>query len=267
MPKPPTGSGLPPLSGAPKAQKDPFGLGLTIPTPRVVDAPRAPEPSAAEFEAPQVENVAVEVPAVELPKFDFGEAATPAPSPSRPSSVELAPEIPDDDVLFEEPHLASDPPATEVKVDLNESSVSGSDDLLGGEIPVDHEEPVHAPEAETDFSDLIPQTTPKAVEVAPLIASEPEVDFGLPPEPAPLPAPPPLPRPALAVVEPIRAAPPAAAPPAASGDAAIEARLREALSLASRELIERIAWEVVPQLAEAIIRQELDRLVKERQGQ
>jgi hypothetical protein len=46
-----------------------------------------------------------------------------------------------------------------------------------------------------------------------------------------------------------------------------EAQLREALSHASREVIERIAWEVVPQLAETIIREQLDRLVKERQGQ
>jgi len=43
-----------------------------------------------------------------------------------------------------------------------------------------------------------------------------------------------------------------------------EAALRNALSSASREVIERIAWEVVPQLAETIIRQELDRLIQER---
>jgi hypothetical protein len=43
-----------------------------------------------------------------------------------------------------------------------------------------------------------------------------------------------------------------------------EAILRDALSKASRELIEKIAWEVVPQLAETIIREELERLIKER---
>jgi hypothetical protein len=60
------------------------------------------------------------------------------------------------------------------------------------------------------------------------------------------------------------------APPRPSPSAPLpnggEAQLREALSKASRELIERIAWEVVPQLAETIIRQELDRLIKEREG-
>jgi hypothetical protein len=45
-----------------------------------------------------------------------------------------------------------------------------------------------------------------------------------------------------------------------------EALLREALSRASKEVIEKIAWEVVPQLAETIIREQLDRLMKERQG-
>jgi hypothetical protein len=45
-----------------------------------------------------------------------------------------------------------------------------------------------------------------------------------------------------------------------------EALLREALSRASREVIEKIAWEVVPVLAETIIKEHLDRLVRERQG-
>ena len=64
---------------------------------------------------------------------------------------------------------------------------------------------------------------------------------------------------------PVAARPAARAPstaPAANGDA----QLREALSKASREMIEKIVWEIVPQLAETIIRQELDRLVKEREG-
>jgi len=57
------------------------------------------------------------------------------------------------------------------------------------------------------------------------------------------------------------AAPQAAVAPADGGEAA----LRLALSQASREVIERIAWEVVPQLAEVIIREHVERLVNERQ--
>lgn len=43
-----------------------------------------------------------------------------------------------------------------------------------------------------------------------------------------------------------------------------EAALRQALSQASREVIEKIAWEVVPQLAETIIREHVERLAKNR---
>ncbi len=43
-----------------------------------------------------------------------------------------------------------------------------------------------------------------------------------------------------------------------------EATLRAALSQASREVIEKIAWEVVPQLAEVIIREHVERLARER---
>lgn len=44
-----------------------------------------------------------------------------------------------------------------------------------------------------------------------------------------------------------------------------EALLREALSTATRDMLEKIAWEVVPELAETIIREELERLIKAKQ--
>jgi len=67
---------------------------------------------------------------------------------------------------------------------------------------------------------------------------------------------------------PQRREPPPATPqphvPAAPADGG-EAALRLALSQASREVVEKIAWEVVPQLAEVIIREHVERLVNERQ--
>ena len=54
----------------------------------------------------------------------------------------------------------------------------------------------------------------------------------------------------------------AVAPPVDGG----EAVLRAALSAASREVIEKIAWEVVPQLAEVILREHVERLIKSREG-
>jgi hypothetical protein len=53
-------------------------------------------------------------------------------------------------------------------------------------------------------------------------------------------------------------------PPPPIAMAADEAVLREALSRASQETIERVVWEVVPQLAETIIREHLERLMKDR---
>jgi hypothetical protein len=48
--------------------------------------------------------------------------------------------------------------------------------------------------------------------------------------------------------------------------AAVAARGREyeAIAKLSREIIEQVVWEVVPELAEVIIRQELDRLIASR---
>lgn len=54
---------------------------------------------------------------------------------------------------------------------------------------------------------------------------------------------------------------PQQAPPADGGEAA----LRRALASASREVIERIAWEVVPQIAETVVREHLERLIKDRE--
>jgi hypothetical protein len=65
--------------------------------------------------------------------------------------------------------------------------------------------------------------------------------------------------------EPAVAAPAPEAVPPTPADGG-EAALRAALTSASREVIERIVWEVVPQLAETIIRENLERLVKARQG-
>jgi hypothetical protein len=58
---------------------------------------------------------------------------------------------------------------------------------------------------------------------------------------------------------------PAIAPPPAHASDGGEAALRQALANASREVIERIAWEVVPQLAETIVREHLDKLIKDRE--
>jgi hypothetical protein len=59
---------------------------------------------------------------------------------------------------------------------------------------------------------------------------------------------------------------PAAAVTGASPADGGEAALRAALKSASREVIERIAWEVVPQLAETILKEYVERTMREREA-
>ena len=86
------------------------------------------------------------------------------------------------------------------------------------------------------------------------------------PEPAPAPLVPPLPpvaetaSPVSPVAPPVQPIPqPLPAAPAVSA-AVDEAQLRALLSTVSREMIEKIVWEVVPDLAETIIKEEIRKL-------
>ena len=64
---------------------------------------------------------------------------------------------------------------------------------------------------------------------------------------------------------PAPAAPPApAGPPTAGAAELLSARMPANLDAATRELIEKVVWEVVPELAETLIREELARLLKAR---
>jgi hypothetical protein len=130
-------------------------------------------------------------------------------------------------------------------------------------------------EVETDFGDLGLGEKPAAPSGKPAAAIRGGLprDIGL--EETPAPGPPPidlgLEEQAEVELAPMHAfVPPAAAtghqPEAKPAGDAGEAVLREALSKASLEVIERVVWEVVPQLAETIIRENLERLAKERQG-
>lgn len=91
------------------------------------------------------------------------------------------------------------------------------------------------------------------------------------PTPAPAPLPTPTPAPAAAKTElppppPGMPLPPAAKAPPLQPGQPYEPAVYEAITKLSREVIERIVWEVVPDLAEQIIREELDRLVEKRRS-
>lgn len=111
--------------------------------------------------------------------------------------------------------------------------------------------------------------TLRAAPLAPAIAARPLTPLPLTPAIAPRPTTPsplaaPLPS---ARVEALKSTAPDLGPRAPSaGDAQGEAALRLALSQASREVIERIVWEVVPQLAEVMLREHIERLAQDRAG-
>ncbi len=91
---------------------------------------------------------------------------------------------------------------------------------------------------------------------SPFDANEPTKTYEKPPEPEAAPAPPPV------------SAPPVEAPAAAAvgqvAAAAAGGDLGAILQGASREVVERIAWEVIPPLAEALLKEEIARVVRER---
>jgi len=140
-----------------------------------------------------------------------------------------------------------------------------------------------APKArEEDFGDIEVEPPTRTPAPAPARAAPPSaeldelsVDVEPPaktPAPIELPDEPEAPAPELAPMhafvppaDKVGHRPEAAAPSAPAPRDGGEALLREALSKASRDVIERVVWEVVPQLAETIIRENLDRLVKQRQ--
>ena len=106
------------------------------------------------------------------------------------------------------------------------------------------------------------------------------IAFGKPPTAAPAPAPAARPQPAAPAPQPVAAAPrpapvaPAAAPSTAStvmakagadlesklGGLGLTAEQAAAVLSLSREVVERVVWEVVPDLAETLIKEEIRRL-------
>jgi CheY-like chemotaxis protein len=231
----------------------------------VFDAPPASEaPAVATVKVTSDEDLwgAFDMDAVEAPA-----AATPSPLPVQAAPV-------DDVFSFEtETPAAVQAPAEDefVLEDLaTEEPEPAPDAVSSGFEPVGEEE--------ISFSDFEPAPTQK-VETAqvPLEEDFSSISFDEEPAaPAAVPAPPPV-QPAPVIPEPVMAAPPVmpepavAAPPAApvytplpetaAPQASLdESQLRELLSKVSRDVIERIVWEVVPDLAESIIKDEIRKL-------
>lgn len=134
--------------------------------------------------------------------------------------------------------------------------------------------PSVAAPAQAPTAPAVPPAAPRPSVPRPIVPPPTPVSRAVPPVPL---APTPVPPTVAAAPVPVRwyGSMPAVAPPAAPAPlvaavssaidqkvAAIAARGREyeAIAKLSREIIEQVVWEVVPELAEVIIKQELDRL-------
>lgn len=164
--------------------------------------------------------------------------------PAKPAEPPVFDEFVLDEVAVAEP-LPATPPATTGFEPVGEAEFSFADEEPA---PAQHVQQFAMP-AEDDFSSIsfdepevtpappVPPPLPPAVETAP-----PARQMA-----APAPEPPPLPEPAVAT---------AVAAPAALD----EGQLRALLANVSKEMIEKIVWEVVPDLAETIIKEEIRKL-------
>jgi len=186
--------------------------------------------------------VQVPTPAAAAPADDFFSFEPDTPQPVQEPAAE---EFVLDDVAAEVPQAEVVPTSTGFEP-VGEEEMSFGD---FESVPIESMKKAPLP-AEDDFSSIsfdepapapsVPESPPlpPVVETAPPVAP-------VAPEPVPLPIP-----------EPAPAAPAVSAVPAALD----EAQVKALLSTLSREMIERIVWEVVPDLAETIIKEEIRKL-------
>ncbi|AKV04241.1 response regulator receiver protein [Labilithrix luteola] len=137
----------------------------------------------------------------------------------------------------------------------------GTQPSLGGNVPVRTGTLVFGEGSGTSMPSFGAPAAPRPAPPAPVAA-------------APAPAPAPTPAPAPIAPAPIAAAPaPAPASPVSAavnghlagklGDLGLTSQQAEAVLALSREVVERVVWEVVPHLAETLIKEELSRLTRD----
>lgn len=249
-----------------------------VPAPGVAAAPSAPVPPAIEntVQPPVTRVIPSAAPFVPPPAAPRYEEAAPAAPPQ--FTIEVVEGTADDDLwgtfeleeVLEEPESAAQPMEFTPKWEpVEEEAFAFAEEEGAGafEIVTEDQYDVFGEEATTVFETVPAESEEFFAEAAEPAAEEfawtvtappPEGEFELQfaPEEEYVP-----------VAEAISpAAPPAAAPiPGVAGEPSLnEDQIAALVSRISRDLIEKIAWEVVPDLAERIIREEI-RKIKEGQ--
>jgi hypothetical protein len=193
----------------------------------------------------------------------MAEAAAAATVQDGPGDLALDVPLEDEGTEPVSPLMAVSMTRTEAVFDLGGLAEAdlGADNLYGGTLADLAQPPTSLPETgielgedDGDFSDRLELAAPHEF-------------LGGPPTPPASPAAPARPgAPVAAKPAQVPAMRPAASAPAAAASGEVnEAALRAALSSASREMIERVVWEVVPQMVEVIVREHVERLAQSRE--
>lgn len=186
------------------------------------------------------------------------QAAAPAAAAAGPVYTQTSPS---NQAIVQPAAAAAAPPAAKPAVPAAAAPVKSRsatlmfDSQVPAPKPMSAVAPAHAPQAAAPPATFAPQ-----VQAAPVVAAA---------APAPIPAP-------ASITHAAPAAAPAHHSPAPALAAAVNGHLStklgdlgltpaqaDAVMALSREVVERIVWEVVPQLAEALIKEEIARLTKE----
>ena len=209
--------------------------------------PAAPRPAAPRPVAPRpAAPVAPPIPRPVAPRV-MAKPAAPAPRPPAPKPAPPVPAAQPVRPPIARPAVARPAPApVEITIEAEPPPAQGSGVINWEKFDVptfDQQASVGGLRSDATLLG-VGDSTPGPVPVPALV---PPVAVGLPPPPPGMPL------------------PGAAAPPVKPGQP-YELAAYEAISKLSREIIEKIVWEVVPDLAEQIIREELDRLVEKRRS-
>lgn len=228
--------------------------GAAVATPEATPAVSAVEATVAEepvvFE--QTSSPFVETPAIPEPAVAFEPSVAPAAAFAAPAAEPEPVRSPDDPwgAFTQQPAAApavEEPVASPFETSQAAPAAQPQSDNIGASwVPVE-EQTFEFREEPADETEAAPAFSPDAFE--PTAAVEPVVE-----QVAELPS---------QVVAPIETeAAPAVVAPAAGAIALTEEQLKTALMAASKETIERIVWEVVPDLAEAMIKEAIKRITE-----
>lgn len=271
-------SASPASATAPVAAPTPPPLATEAAAPAIETASVAAAPAAADdivFDLGEDEVVAA--PAAEIPvaaeppeedmwaEDDFGDVAPAAVEAPSTSAVE-AESVSDEDIwgdmdLGDEAEVETDLELETAAEDSTSASADEFDEFeFEDEIPgvEDFMKEPAEPAADAPLKEESIEFEDKLVETPSIVA--PPVETAPVPLPEPTPAPVIEPEVAPAVTTPIPPQEPALAAQPDASQALSEEQLRNLLSQASKEMIEKVIWEVVPELAETLIKEEIKKL-------